>query len=64
MTSKKMLAAFKDALAEALFRVGPIRRKIVKKKLIGGKIGQVELEQFIKLNAPKAYKKYVESIDK
>lgn len=64
MTNKKILEAFKNALAEALTRVGPVRRAIVKKKLIRGKIGQVELEHFMQMNAPKAYLKYVKLTDK
>ena len=46
------LEKFKDRLATALAAAPPVRRRIIKKKLLKRKIGITELEAFIKQYYP------------
>lgn len=48
---------FKLALAEALSNCPPVRRRIIKKKLLKNKVSLTELEAFIAAYAPAAYRK-------
>lgn len=54
MTSAKQ-EQFKNCLAIALTSCGPVKRKLIKKKLWKNKISFVELESFMRTYAPVEY---------